>query len=200
MKNFYNKHILPIYLNLVMKNKSFEKDRIETVKNAKGIGLEIGFGSGLNLPFYQKIKKLYTIDNSVELNKITKDKIENVKFPIENIIGNAEELPFENNTFDFVVSTWSLCSINNSAKALQEIKRVLKPNGIFYFIEHGKNKNKFMQKIQSILTPFSKALAGNCHLNIDIESIIIAAGFSQNKIKTKKFKLLGLAYFGLAMK
>ncbi|MEK7650382.1 MAG: class I SAM-dependent methyltransferase [Patescibacteria group bacterium] len=199
--NFYNKYILPKYLNLRMKNRDLERHRVDVVNEVSGVVLEIGFGSGLNLPYYTNTSKLYALDPSEGLYTLAQERIRNVSFSIEHLRASAESIPLPDNTLDSVVSTWSLCSIPNPEIALREIFRVLKPGGKFSFVEHGKSPKSFIFKIQNFLTPISTRIAGGCHLNREIEKLILDAGFEMQKIEnfTQKFKPLGFMYKGVAI-
>lgn len=199
--DFYKKRILPKYLNWIMKDEKLEKCRKEVVSGLSGIGLEIGFGSGLNLPYYQNVTKLYTLDPSKELHEIASINIKNTQFTTEHIFASAECIPLTDSSLDFVVSTWTLCSIPHPDIALKEIFRVLKPRGIFSFVEHGKSPKTLISKIQNILTPTSKLIAGGCHMNRDIEHLILSAGFEIKKLdkSSKKSKPISFMYSGTAV-
>ncbi|MEN9649817.1 MAG: hypothetical protein RL094_784 [Candidatus Parcubacteria bacterium] len=199
--SFYKKYILPKYLNWVMKNKNLEKHRRDVVSELSGTGLEIGFGSGLNLPYYKNVTKLYALDPSKELFELAHKNIETNSFPIEHLPNTAEHIPLPDNSLDFVVSTWTLCSIPKPEAALKEVFRVLKNTGKFSFIEHGKSPKTSISKIQNLLTPLSKRVAGGCHMNRDIEKIIFDADFTMQKINkfSKKTKPLGFMYKGAAI-
>ncbi len=170
--NFYNKYILPKFLSFEMKRKDMEKYRPSVASQAFGTVLEIGFGSGLNLPCYdyKNITKLYALDISLGLFDLAKESIEQVKFPVEFINASAEKIPLADGSVDSVVSTWSLCSIPHPSVALGEVFRVLKPGGKFIFIEHGKFPKGFMVNIQKFLSPLSEFFYGGCSLDRGIES------------------------------
>lgn len=199
--SFYSKHILPRILNYEMNDKNLEKDRIDTVENATGVVLEIGFGSGLNLPFYKNIIKLLALDPSLELYNFAKDRIKKAEFPFEYIQASALRIPLPQNSIDTVVSTWSLCSILDPKAALEEVKRVLKPGGKFFFIEHGSSPKRIVGKLQKILTPLSKCYGGGCHMDRKIDALITEAGFDILKLEnsTLKFKPLFYTYKGEAV-
>ena len=181
--NWYNKYILPKYLDLVMKNKDLKQHRQDVVSKLSGRGLEIGFGSGLNLPYYKNISHLYALEPATELYDLGSEAIRNADFTIEHLKNSAEYIFLPDNSLDFVVSTWTLCSIPQANSALMEIYRVLKPGGTFSFIEHGKSPKNLVSHIQNILTPASKVVAGGCHLNRDIEQLIIDANFQIQKLE-----------------
>lgn len=201
MMNFYNKYILPKYLNLTMGDKDFEKYRMEVTSRANGTVLEIGFGSGLNLPYYANIGRLYALDPSRELYEFAWGRIKMASFPVGYLQASAESIPLPDGTIDSVVSTWCLCSIPHPEVALREILRVLKPGGEFLFVEHGKSPRPFVFKVQNFLTPISKRVAGGCHMNRNIEKLVLDAGFEMLKIDKfmQKSKPLGFIYKGVAI-
>lgn len=160
-----------------MSSANTEKERWAVVAPAHGVVLEIGFGSGLNLPFYRDVTKLYALDPSRELYHLAEERIRTVSFPVEYIPALAEHIPLPDQSVDTVVSTWTMCTIPQPSLALQEIKRVLRPGGAFLFIEHGVSPNKIVALFQRLITPFSKCCAGGCHLDRPIEKLIREAGF-----------------------
>lgn len=200
--SFYSKHILPKYLDATMQGVSKDIQRKEVVSQASGTVLEIGFGSGLNLPFYKNISKLYAVDPSVELYELAKERLQKTNFTLEYLPVSAEEIPLPDNAIDFVISTWNLCSIPHPEKALKEIFRILKPEGKFLFIEHGKSDNKILSSIQTLITPISKKIAGGCHWDRDMEKLIKEAGFVFEKLEkfTMKGRPLGRMYKGVGVK
>lgn len=181
IREFYNQKILPKLLDRSMKSESFEQCRKDVVENVSGTVLEIGFGSGLNLDYYRNVKKLFALEPYNELFELT--NLESVGFPIEHLNSGAENMPLPDNSIDYVVSTWVFCSIPDPDQALQEIKRVLKPNGIFSFVEHGISDDNFKIWLQNKLTPIWKLVAGGCHLNRDIEEMLLKNGFEITSMK-----------------
>lgn len=196
---FYKKYVLPKFLNWAMSSSSLRQYRAGVVSDLSGVGLEIGFGSGLNLPYYKNVTKLYSLDPSAEMRALAEQNVVDSLFVVEHIGGVAEHIPLPDSTLDFVVSTWTLCSVANPKLALREIFRVLKPGGKFSFIEHGKSSSALISKIQDLGTPISKCVAGGCHLNRDIDGLILGAGFKvQNLDKfVQKLKPLNYIYKGV---
>ncbi len=184
----------PFLLDFTMKRKSFEKHRLDVARAANGIVLEIGFGSGLNLPYYRNVSKLYALDPSRDLFILANGRIEKAPFPVEFLQASAEQIPLADASVDAVVSTWSLCTIPHPQFALKEVLRVLKPGGIFSFIEHGKSPNSFVAAVQKCCTPFSRCLAGGCHLDREIEWLIRGSGFDIKKLGTFSTWSMPLAY------
>lgn len=199
--NYYKKYILPEYLRMTMGSDNLRKYRQQVVSDLSGVGLEIGFGFGLNLQFYKNISKLYALDPSLEISKQAQKNIKAVDFPVEQLVVSAEDIPLPDSSVDFVVSTWSICSIPQPEKALKELYRVLKANGVFVFVEHGRAPNFYIHIIQNFFTPISKSLAGGCHLNRDIESLINNAGFRIIDLEKfyPKMKPLSFLYKGKAI-
>jgi ubiquinone/menaquinone biosynthesis C-methylase UbiE len=152
--------------------------RSRWVSLAKGYTLEVGFGSGLNLPHYtSQVKELIALDKDHDHSPLAQLRLKNSKIPVGIIKANALDIPFQDSTFDCVVMTWTLCSINDRFKALAEIKRVLKPDGRLIFIEHGLSQDKYISTIQTIWSPFQKILADGCSLKHSVEFEIKNGGF-----------------------
>jgi ubiquinone/menaquinone biosynthesis C-methylase UbiE len=170
---FYSQRILPRVMDWSMSNPRFSEYRKEVLSQVYGDVLEIGFGSGLNLPHYpERIETLTTIDANPGMNSLAQKRIQSSSIQVDNKVLNGENLPMPDHSFDTVVSTWTLCSIANVDQALQEIHRVLKPGGKFFFIEHGLSDDPKVQVWQHRLNPLQKILADGCHLNRNIEQLV----------------------------
>ncbi len=202
MLTLYNKYILPRLLDRSMRPAEFNETRSEVVNQAHGTVLEIGFGSGYNLPFYKDAQKLYALDPSEELFAYAKDRIASVSFPVAYLQCSAEKIPLEDNSIDTVVSTWSLCSIPDLPKALKEMKRVLKPNGRFLFVEHGQSPKSMNSLVQKLVTPVTRHFTGNCHLDRKIDDCITDSGFVIESIEMlpEEGRPLMFSYQGAAVK
>lgn len=171
--NIYSQYIFPRLLDWTMASPTVSKYRKALLQDVRGEVLEIGFGTGLNLAYYpEEIEQLTTIDVNSGMNQLAKKRIANAPFKVDSQVQNGDSLPFEKETFDSVVSTWTLCSIANIHQALQEIYRVLKPGGKFFFIEHGLSDNPKVQIWQNRLTPLQKIVGDGCHLNRNIEQLV----------------------------
>lgn len=182
-----------------MNKEMLKKYRQKVVSRAFGAVLEIGFGSGANLPFYNNIHNLYALEPSSEIYALSLERSRNHDFPIEHLDCPAESIIIADNVVDSVVSTLTLCSVKHPYLALGEIRRVLKPGGKFFFFEHGKSSDPIIAKTQEWLTPFSKCLCGGCHLDRDIENLILDAGFSfENTEKYYDKELKNFIYIGIA--
>lgn len=170
---FYSQIIFPYLLDWVMSDQDFVKYRQDVLANVKGEVLEIGFGTGLNLSYYpENIHKIIAIDANSGVNALAKKRIQSSSITVDSRVLNGEKLPMVDNTFDSVVSTWTLCSIANVEQALKEIYRVLKPGGQFFFVEHGLSHEPEIQVWQNRLTPLQKIIADGCHLNRNIRQLI----------------------------
>ena len=174
---FYENKIFPILLEKQMDKANYRHERNEALRDVSGDILEIGFGTGLNLPHYPKhIKKIVALDINPGMNSKSRKRMLASGINVDYHCLNSETLPFEASSFDSVVSTWTLCSIVDLKSALLEIHRVLKPTGKFLFLEHGLAGFK-MQKLQNWLTPVQKIIGCGCHLNREIDEFIQQTGF-----------------------
>ena len=182
---FYERRILPRLIDFGMRGKSFGKLREELVGRARGRVLEIGIGSGRNLPFYPRdLEILLGLDPSGALLQMARRQATWVHFPVELSEGRAEDIPLDDLTVDHVVMTWTLCSVADPAKALSEVRRVLRPGGSLLFIEHGRSPDPGVQRWQQRLTPLWRRLAGGCHLDRPIDRLIESAGLRLAEIET----------------
>lgn len=203
-KLFYEKNILPYVLNLSCNSKPVDYQRKKVIPDATGKVLEIGIGPGSNLKHYNntKVTSILGIDPSKELNQIAKKKAVKYNLNIEFLIESASSLSVDNNSIDTVVSTYALCSIPEPERTLQEIKRVLKSDGIFIFSEHGLSPDKSVSFVQNTTDLFYPKIAGGCHTNRNIEKLIFDNGFEFIELNniylpgTQKF--IGYNYWGKA--
>jgi ubiquinone/menaquinone biosynthesis C-methylase UbiE len=165
-----------------MSNRRLVDYRRRTVSTAHGRVLEVGVGSGLNLPLYgDDVSKVWGIDPSPAL--LARAQSLNVSRAVL-IEGSAETLPFDNASFDTVVTTWTLCTIPNVLSALREMCRVLRPDGRMLFVEHGLAPDPTIVRWQNRLNPYWKCLGGGCQLNRKIDDLIAAAGFRIDRLDT----------------
>lgn len=181
--NFYQRFVLPRLIDLAMSNKLVAPYRQRAVPLAEGRVLEIGIGSGLNLPFYgPAVTQLFGLDPSPRLLDMASHRIQGTHFPIELVQGEAEEIPLDSHSVDTLVSTWSLCSIANLDSALSEMRRVLKPSGKLIFVEHGLAPEPGVQRWQRTLNPLWRPASGGCHLDRKIDEVIVDAGFRMDAL------------------
>jgi ubiquinone/menaquinone biosynthesis C-methylase UbiE len=203
--SLYSKYVLPNLINIACNQSSLSKQREKVIPLAKGNVLEVGVGTGLNLPFYDKSKilKLTAIDPSEETWAKRVVDVCKLPYDFEYIPAPAEALPFEDNSFDSVVITYSLCTIPDTAAALKEIGRVLKKEGQLIFCEHGAAPDIPVRRTQNMMNPIWKPLAGGCNLNRDIDEIIESNGFkieNLQKMYLPGFKFFSFNYWGTAKK
>ena len=182
----YAKYILPRVIDLAMRNKDTARLRAEWVSQACGEVLEIGIGSGLNLPFYSsQVQHVYGVDPSLELQRMAHKRAVAQPIKVDFLSQSAEEpVPLSNASIDTVVVTWTLCSIPNPSRALQQAKRLLKPSGRLIFVEHGCSNDPGIATWQERLTPLWKRIGGGCHLDRKIDDLVIGAGFHIIELKT----------------
>ena len=198
----YKKYFLPRFLNKEMGSSDFNESRAEVAGRASGVVLEIGFGSGYNLPFYKNVKKLYALEPSREMYRYSEQRVQHAPFPIEHLAAGAEQIPLPDESVDSVVSTWALCSVSDISEALAEVRRVLKQGGVFSFVEHGLSPKPVSSFIQRIVTPVSKHFTGNCHLDRDISGHVSQAGFTFAELEKspEAGRPLMFSYRGVAVK
>jgi ubiquinone/menaquinone biosynthesis C-methylase UbiE len=179
----YEKYVLPKLIHWAMRKKIATAERKKFIPLASGTVLEVGVGSGLNLPFYgPQVQKLYALDPSRELWKMARQRVREAPFPVEFLAASAERIPLEDMSVDTVVTTWTLCTIPDLLPALTEMRRVLKPKGRLIFVEHGHSPDPGVLAWQNRLTPVWKRIGGGCHLNRKIDDLIADAGFDITQI------------------
>ena len=201
---FYSEVIIPQGLEWVMSQPVFADYRRQLLAEVSGQVLEIGFGTGLNLSHYsENVAKLIAIDANKGMNRLAQKRIDAANIEVAFEILNGENLPMEDNSFDSVVCTWTLCSIRKVEKAIEEIHRVLKPGGKFFFIEHGLSEEDKVKVWQNRLTPIQKIIADGCHLNRNMEQLV---GNKFSNLTLSRFyapnlpKFIGYMYQGIATK
>jgi len=182
----YTKYVLPRIIDIAMSNPETARLRANWIPQARGEVLEIGIGSGLNLPFYSsRVQHIYGVDPSLELQQMARKRVAAGLFEVEFLSQPAEDrLPLADGSIDTVVLTWTLCSIANAPKALHQMKRVLRPGGCLIFLEHGRAPDPGVAGWQDRLTPAWRHFGGGCHLNRKIDELITAAGFQITDLTT----------------
>jgi ubiquinone/menaquinone biosynthesis C-methylase UbiE len=169
----YSKYIFPRIMDKALSSRIVSSHRQDALKEAKGNILEIGFGTGLNLRNYpDSVKKISTIDVNPGMNSLAEIRIKATKIEVTQHLLTAEKMPFDDATFDTVVSTWTLCSITELDKALSEVYRVLKPGGNFLFLEHGLSSENKVQVWQNRLNWLQNIFGDGCHLNRNFTEIL----------------------------
>lgn len=181
----YETRILPCVIHLAMRNRKLADYRRHTISAAEGQVLEVGIGSGLNLPLYSRnVERVIGIDPSPRLLAMARRSSDPSIMPVDLIGGSAEALPLPDECIDTVVTTWTLCTIADPVRALSEMRRVLAPAGRLLFVEHGRAPDAAIERWQDRLTPLWKRLGGGCHLNRAISHLVTGAGFKIERLDT----------------
>jgi ubiquinone/menaquinone biosynthesis C-methylase UbiE len=180
----YNRHIFPRLCDRAMRDPRFGSLRREVLAHADGEILEIGFGTGLNLEHYpERVRRIVAVDPGLGMTRLARRRIERSQIEVELHIQTAEDLPFEDGRFDYVLSTWTLCSIPDAGRAIAEIRRVLRLGGRFAFLEHGLGEDPGVQRWQRRLSPIQQRLADGCRLDLDIETVVRTGGFPSVRVE-----------------
>jgi ubiquinone/menaquinone biosynthesis C-methylase UbiE len=202
---FYHHYIFPRVLDLAMSSPMLREPRDRALAPACGRILEIGFGTGRNIPHYPPtVKRIEAIDPDPDLDQLSLPRIAHAAIDVDFHHLNAEHLPFEDARFDTVVSTFTLCSIPDVVHALGEVRRVLKPGGQFLFLEHGRSPDARVARWQDRLNRAWMPLAGGCHLNRPMRSLIEDAGLeigpARNYYLKRAPRFVGYLMEGVARK
>ncbi len=201
--SFYERHILPRLLDKACGIGPITKQRQKIIPHAEGIVLEIGIGSGLNLPHYnsEKVSKIIGVDPDEHIWKRSEARRKACPIDVERIGLSGEDIPLETNMADSVVVTYSLCTIPDPVKALGEMTRILKPGGRIYFSEHGQAPDAKVKAWQDRIDPFWKKLAGGCHSGRDIPALFKKADLKFDTLEEMYVpgpKVLSYNYWGVA--
>lgn len=179
----YATYIFPRLMDWVLRGERFQTERRSLLASAHGVVLEIGFGTGLNLPHYPPtITALHTAEPATFLPDRVARRVASVPFPVHLHRLSAEGLPFAEGVFDCAVSTFTLCTIQNPCAALREIRRVLKPEGRFLFLEHGRSDDPSIARWQDRLNPLQQVVACGCNFNRRIDQLVEQAGLRLEQI------------------
>jgi ubiquinone/menaquinone biosynthesis C-methylase UbiE len=181
---FYSGIVFPRLCDWLMSDPRMSSLRRELLADVRGEVMEIGFGTGLNLEHYpEPVRRLAAVDPGVGMKRIALKRIDRTRIAVDQRVQTAEDLPFEDQRFDYVVSTWTLCSIADVPRALAEVFRVLKPGGRFLFLEHGLSDEPSVQRWQRRLNWFQRRLAGGCRLDLDVEAVVGGQPFRELKVE-----------------
>ena len=199
--NFYQKYILPQITNYVCSHETITKQRRKVVPLAQGRVLEIGFGTGLNIRFYDpaKVQHVWGLDPSLKMWKMA--ATQSVPFGVEFIQASAESIPLDAGSADTILVTYTLCSVSNIIESIKDMRRVLKPGGEIIFCEHGAAPDENVRKWQERLNPLWSKIAGGCNLNRSIPTLIEQGGFRIRAMDTMflpAWKPAAFNYWGTA--
>lgn len=201
--SWYDDKILPHLIKLACSSSPAQKQREKIVPRASGDVLEVGFGSGLNLPHYDpdKVRHVWGLEPSEGMRKMAAESIVDSALEIELIALPGEEIPLQDDSVDTVLVTFTMCTIADLASALDGMRRVLKADGELLFCEHGKAPDANVVKWQNRLNPVWKTFSGGCNLNRDIPGLIVAAGFEiqdDNRMYIPGLKSFSYNFWGAA--
>lgn len=202
-ETWYERHLLPYLLDLACSASSIRKQRMKVIPQAEGNVLEIGIGTGLNMPFYDpsRVKLIVGVDPGLSMHKLALKRSLHAGLDVKLIGLSAERIPVEDASFDSVVCTYTLCTIPDPLMALKEMRRALKPGGKLLFSEHGKAPQANVEKWQTRIQPYWKFVAGGCMLDRDIPSLLKDAGFASD-VQSRYLpgpKVLSFHYWGEAV-
>lgn len=202
-RRFYSRVIFPRLMDYSLNRPDVAELRKQVLAEVTGHTLEIGFGTGLNLPHYPSgVHKISALEPNDGMNPLARRRICESTVEVEVLHHKGEDIPVPEGSFDSVVSTWTLCSVHDPALVMAQVGRALKPGGRFYFLEHGLAKNPRIQKWQTRLTPVNKIFADGCHLDRDIDSIVELGGLRFVRRERLDLshapRILGELYLGVA--
>ena len=179
----YGEQVLPRIINVACGLKTVQPLRRRVCEGLAGDVVEIGFGSGLNVPFYPaSVNRVAAVEPADVGWRLATKRLQSTSVPVERSGLDGQSLPFEDNSYDAAVSTWTMCTIPDVAGALAEVRRVLKPGGTLHFVEHGLAPEEQVRRWQHRLEPVQKRLFGGCHLTRPIVELLTTAGFTINEL------------------
>ncbi|NIB43360.1 class I SAM-dependent methyltransferase [Pseudomaricurvus alkylphenolicus] len=202
--SFYDDKILPHMINLACGTKPILKQRQKVVPQAEGRILEIGMGSGINIPYYnpEKVEKVWGLEPSDGMREKARERVAAAPFELEWLGLPGEEIPLDDDSADTIVLTYTLCTIPDWRAAVKQMRRVLKPGGKLLFSEHGRAPDEAVRKWQNRINPLWMKMAGGCHLNRDIPKFLREGGFKLRDMETLYVpstpKVAGFTYWGYA--
>ena len=200
----YSDRVLPHVINVVMNTKQMRTIRTRVCSDLKGEVLEIGFGTGHNLPFIPaSVTRLLAVEPSGRSVELARERIEASPINVEVIGLDGQQLPVDDASVDAVLCTWSLCTIPDAVAAVREARRVLRPGGTFHFIEHGLAPDDGVRRWQDRLNPIQNRIGGGCNLNRDIAGLVEAGGLQITRLdryyNSGEPKAFGAMYEGVAI-
>jgi len=202
--SFYSDQVLPRFVDRVLGGEEFAKIRGRVAAGLSGEVLEVGFGSGLNVPLYPpSVRRVQAVDPATVGRKLAAKRVAASAVPVEYVGLDGQLLPLDTDSIDQVLITWTMCTIPDVESALGEMYRVLRPAGELHFVEHGRSPHPKVAQWQDRLTPIQRWFAGGCHLNRPIDNLVVQAGFTMTRLENyyvKGPKPMGYMFEGLAMK
>ena len=185
--DLYGRYLLPRLTHVAMRAPLLHGFRRRAASRARGVVLELGFGSGLNLPHYDPagVQRLIALEPDPGLLRIARPRIAAAPFPVQVLLAGAEAIPLPDDSVDTVLCTWTLCSIPRIAQALAESRRVLRADGCFVFAEHGLSPEPRVAGLQRRLAPLWSRCAGGCRLDRSADRLLAAAGFELDEVSAR---------------
>jgi len=181
---FYENQVVPRCIDLVMRRRELTPIRARVAATLDGDVLEIGFGSGLNVPHYPPaVTQVQAVDPATIGRKLAAKRVAASSVPVEYVDLDGQDLSLASGSIDHVLTSWTLCSIPDVDRALSEIRRVLRPGGSFHFVEHGRSPDRNVAGWQDRLTPFQRRVAGGCHLNRPIDQLVLNSGLEITQLE-----------------
>lgn len=201
---FYEQQMVPRFINVVLGGKQFARLRERVAAGLEGEVVEVGFGSGLNVPYYPaSVTRVQAVDPATVGRKLAEKRVAASTVPIEYVGLDGENLPIDDASIDHVLTTWTLCTIPDVHRALGEMHRVLRPGGTLHFLEHGRSPDPKVERWQDRMTPIQRRIGGGCHFNRPIDQLLIDAALDITQLDNyyvKGPKTAGYMYEGVATK
>ena len=201
---FYETQVLPVLIDAALSGRAFSRLRARVASGLEGNVVEVGFGSGRNVPHYPPaVTRVQAVDPALAGRRLAAKRVAASPVPVEYVGLDGQNLPIDDDSVDHVLTTWTLCTIGDVDRALGEIRRVLRPGGAMHFVEHGRAPDPKVARWQDRLTPVQRRLAGGCHLNRPIRDLIATAGLDLDRIDTYFLpgpKVFSHMYEGVATK
>ena len=201
--SFYENRVLPKVVDKMLDNDEVEQYRKRVCAGLNGVVVEIGFGSGLNVPFYPpEVERVLAVDPAMLGRELAADRLEASTIPVEFVGLDGQSLPVDDESADSALATFTLCTIPDAHRAVREVRRVLKPGASFHFVEHGQAETAKPRRWQDRINPVWKRVAGGCHLNRPIDELFRAAGFTDVTIERSLMRsaVTGSIYEGVAVR
>jgi ubiquinone/menaquinone biosynthesis C-methylase UbiE len=200
----YGDRVLPRLVDLTLRGDAVEELRRDATAALRGEVLEVGFGSGRNVPHYPAdVVRVRAVDPSGLGRKLAAGRVEASPVPIDDVGPDGEHLPLDDASVDHVLSTWTLCTIPDVGAALAEVRRVLRPGGALHFVEHGRSPDAAVARWQERLDPLQRRLVGGCHLTRRIDELIKASGLEITQLGNQYLRgprVFGYLYLGAAIR
>lgn len=201
---FYREQVLPRVVDVVLSGRELSRARTRVASALEGEVVEVGFGSGRNVPYYPPaVTRVRAVDPATAGRTLAAKRVAASRVPVEYVGLDGQELPLEDGSVDHVLTTWTLCTIPDVNRALAEIVRVLRPGGALHFVEHGLSPDPKVARWQDRLTPIQRRIAGGCHLNRPIDQLVAGAGLVVTRMDNWSMrgpKAFGYLYEGVATK